>query len=92
MGTKLQPSSFDLYERAEPNEPSFTLLARDPLAPFLVSIWSSLRYGDTEAAGVKFDAMINRAAGRYIQEPDIGQASAAMDCMFAMFAWAEANR
>ncbi len=92
MGTKLQPSLFDAHERAEPDEPFFTLLARDPLAPFLVSIWSSLRYGDVEAAGVKFNAMIDRAAIRYLMEPDHERASAAMDCMIAMFDWAKVNR
>ena len=67
------------------------LLARDPLAPFLVSIWSSLRNGDFEAANVKFDAMLGRAALQYGPAPDVDKANEALDCAFAMFDWAGAR-
>ena len=87
MGTKNDPGAFDCYESAAPDEPLFILLARDPLAPFLVSIWSSIRNGDFEAAGVKFDTMCSRAGFRYAIEPDVGKASEALDCAMAMFAW-----
>jgi hypothetical protein len=43
MGTKLSPGKFDCYAAAEPDEPMFILLARDPLAPILVEAWASLR-------------------------------------------------
>jgi len=43
MGTKLKPSPFDCYANAEPDEPLFVLLARDPLAPILVRLWADLR-------------------------------------------------
>lgn len=43
MGTKLKPGKFDCYENAAPDEPMFVLLARDPLAPILVRLWSDLR-------------------------------------------------
>ena len=43
MGTKLKPGKFDCYENAEPDEPMFVLLARDPMAPILVSLWADLR-------------------------------------------------
>lgn len=92
MGTKADPDRFDCHARAEPDEPLFTLLARDPLAPFLVSIWSSLRYGDHEAAGVKFAAMLDRAGARYLPDPDVEKASAALDCAMAMFAWRKTHR
>jgi hypothetical protein len=92
MGTKNNPGRFDCYRAAEPEEPMFVLLARDPLAGFLVSIWSSVRYGDLEAAGVKFDAMLNRAAPPYLQRPDVAKASEALDCAMEMFAWRTANR
>lgn len=48
MGTKLNPGKFDCYENAEPDEPMFILLARDPLAPILVDLWAELR---SHAAG-----------------------------------------
>ncbi len=43
MGTKLNPGEYDCYEKAEPDEPMFILLARDPLAPSLIHIWANMR-------------------------------------------------
>lgn len=43
MGTKNNPSAFDCYDAAGPDEPMFILLARDPLAPILVDLWATLR-------------------------------------------------
>jgi len=43
MGTKNNPGEFDCYENAEPDEPMFILLARDPLAPLLVELWADVR-------------------------------------------------
>lgn len=42
MGTKQDPGKFDCYKNAEPDEPMFILLARDPLAPILVEAWAKL--------------------------------------------------
>lgn len=43
MGTKNEPSAFDCYANAEPDEPLFTLLARDESAPMLVELWAEAR-------------------------------------------------
>lgn len=43
MGTKENPGKYDCYADAKSDEPLFTLLARDPLAPILVSLWAALR-------------------------------------------------
>ncbi len=43
MGTKNNPGKYDCYESADPDEPMFILLARDPLAPILVRHWAALR-------------------------------------------------
>jgi hypothetical protein len=40
MGTKEQPSVWDCHGDALPDEPLFTLLARDPQAPKLVRKWA----------------------------------------------------
>jgi hypothetical protein len=50
MGTKNNPGKFDCYENAEPDEPMFILLARDPTASFLVELWAKVReeIGDTD--------------------------------------------
>ena len=43
MATKTSPGEFDCYGKAEPDEPLFTLRAKDPLAPVLVRLWVELR-------------------------------------------------
>lgn len=43
MGTKRNPGKHDCYASAEPDEPMFVLLARDPLAPELVRRWARRR-------------------------------------------------
>lgn len=43
MGTKSRPGVFDCYANAEPDEPMFVLLGRDPSAALLVRIWCLLR-------------------------------------------------
>lgn len=52
MGTKNNPGEFDCYANAEPDEPMFILLARDPLAPRLVRQWAVERQmrGDFDEA------------------------------------------
>lgn len=51
MGTKNNPGKFDCYANAEPDEPMFILLARDPVAPTLVRLWCVLRrlFGKNDA-------------------------------------------
>lgn len=43
MGTKANPAPNDCYEKALPDEPMFTLLARDPDAFRVVEFWAQLR-------------------------------------------------
>lgn len=43
MGTKNNPGPFDCYAKADPDEPMFVLLGRDPLAPILVRLWIEFR-------------------------------------------------
>ncbi len=43
MGTKNKPGEFDCLQNAEPDEPFFVLLGRDPMAPLLVRVWVVLR-------------------------------------------------
>lgn len=43
MGTKNNPSKFDCYVNALPDEPIFHLLGRDIQAPNLVRAWADLR-------------------------------------------------
>lgn len=92
METKNNPGNFDCYANAGPDEQMFVLLDRDPLAPFLVSIWSKMRMGDFEAARVVFEAMIERRGGRYLISPDVDKASEAMGYSMAMFRAQEARQ
>jgi len=41
MATKRNPGRFDCYEKAEPDEELFVLLARDRRAPYLVELWAA---------------------------------------------------
>jgi hypothetical protein len=43
MGTKNNPGAFDCYANAEPDEPMFILLGRDPVAGLVVELWAWLR-------------------------------------------------
>lgn len=43
MGTKNNPGKFDCYQNAEPDEPMFILLGRDPSASHLVRMWAHVR-------------------------------------------------
>jgi hypothetical protein len=42
MGTKNNPGKYDCYTKADPDEPLFTLRAKDPYAPLLVRLWAGL--------------------------------------------------
>ena len=41
--TKNNPGKFDCYSKAEPDEPMFVLLARDPAARATIEAWISTR-------------------------------------------------
>ena len=91
MGTRANPGRYDCSAAALPDEPLFTLLARDPLAGFLVSIWSSMRFGDVKVAQVKFRTMLDRIGPDYWVSPDVVKGGEAIEIAMAMFAWRVAN-
>jgi hypothetical protein len=43
MGTKNDPGKFDCYASAEPDEPVFVLLGRDPAAALAITFWCAVR-------------------------------------------------
>ncbi len=58
MGTKEDPGKYDCYAKLEPGEPYFTLRGKDPIAPYLVRIWSLTRNGRySDAIRTLLDAM-----------------------------------
>jgi hypothetical protein len=43
MGTRANPGKYDCHAAAQPDEPIFVLLARDPAAPAAIEDWADLR-------------------------------------------------
>jgi hypothetical protein len=48
MATKNNPGKFDCYANAQPDEPMFVLLGRDPMAGMLVRQWAAMRQAKGE--------------------------------------------
>ena len=98
MGSKLNPGTYDCYEMAEDDEPMFVLLARDPVACHLVSIWSKLRLHDHEAAKKIFDDLITSHVGNAERKgllpdtTDEKKAAEAMLCSLQMGEWIREKR
>jgi hypothetical protein len=94
MGTKSNPDQFDCYQRAEPDEPLFTMLARDPQGGDFVHLWAALRSCDMIGAERIFERMKHRA--RYPVGPrragDGDKICSAINNAEAMRAWRKANR
>lgn len=51
MGTKNDPGKYDCHGKAAPDEPIFTLRAKDMLAPFVVRQWA-LAYHEYHKRGI----------------------------------------
>lgn len=63
MGTKEEPGEYDCYAKLAPDEPHFTLRAKDPAAPYLVRMWSESRRGDR--------SMVMGLASAMLSDPDV---------------------
>lgn len=77
MGTKLNPGEYDCENAALPDEPRFTLLARDPEAPSLVEAWAEARQERVVDGAAPFD--------------DMRKISEAQNLAAAMRVWRRAN-
>lgn len=75
MGTKIEGDG--CYDAAMPDEPMFTLLARDPTAPQFVMDWCKQRLADIEAGS------------RPVEDRE--QVSEAIDLANRMIEWREKN-
>ena len=73
MATKNNPGIYDCYSKAEPDEPTFTLLARDADAPEVVEFWARCR-AEAIMCGTK-------------PKEDYQQVNEARQCASAMRAW-----
>lgn len=92
MGTKNNPGKFDCYEKAEPDEPMFTLLARDPQGADFVHLWAALRNKDHHLARRIVDRMISRAEKQERRPGDPDKVCEAVNCAVAMAEWHAKNR
>ncbi len=54
---------------AEGQPKPFTLIASDPLAPWLVDMWVAMSRGDLVGATLAFAGMVDTNANRYAGEP-----------------------
>jgi len=59
----------DCYQRKEPNEEHFTLLARDKSAPALIRLWAAIRAGDTTKATGEFAKLVELSNTHYKYDP-----------------------
>lgn len=84
MGTKNQPSEFDCYRNAEPDEPMFILLARDVDAADRVREWVVKREMRKREE--------YKVSSRYeLPENELHQLEEAEDCADAMEDWRKTN-
>jgi hypothetical protein len=91
MTSKTEPSQFDAYQKAEGDEPFFTLLARDPVAPSLIEAWAYLRSGQLQAAEIAFKAAYDAATHITPQLPGEAQIRSAFEVAEEARAWARAR-
>ncbi len=90
-----QQLELDCYHKAEADEPKFTLLARDPLAAYLVALWECFRKGDTANAVCIFADIVAEPAYKYRSDPSsrssVEKLASAMRITRDMIAWREAK-
>jgi hypothetical protein len=90
MGTKTNPGKYDCLSKAEPDEPVFVLMARDPVAPKLVDLWAAVSYGSKAAARAFFDDLLKFADEIEPLQP-ADKCNEAYECAKEMEAWADAR-
>ncbi|CAN1559472.1 PIN_EXO1 domain containing protein [Caulobacteraceae bacterium] len=91
MSSKIEPSQFDAYSKAETDEPFFTLLARDPIAPALVEAWAYLRSGQIGAAEIAFKQAVDAATHIDPQMPGEAQIRSAFEVADDCRQWARSK-
>lgn len=90
MGTKNNPGLHDCYAKAAPDEPIFTLRAKDPSAPYLVMMWEASRRGDiATVSNAAMAMMMNKDVIRLFASPeaDVDKFRKALSCADQMRDW-----
>lgn len=83
--TKDQPGAFDALEKAEPGEPMFPLLARDPAAPGAITEWCRLRRN----RAVKLWGDSKRVADKKLLAAELDQCANAEEVALQFAEWRE---
>lgn len=90
MATLKDPGEYDCLNKLQEDEPYFTLMGRDNLAPFLVVAWAELARGNvTKAVGAIKAAHL--AVGYAATEDKQDKLTEAYACGAAMSAWKTEN-
>lgn len=88
MGTKLKPGEYDCHDDAAPDEPRFTLLARDEQAPDRVEDWAFKRF---ERLAVEHQMVRLPERDQYAERLRVRKVlrkiAEALQCAKAMRAW-----
>ncbi len=89
MGTRNNPGAYDCFHAAEPDEPMFTLLARDPTAEYFVAAWAAVRAGDIDTARSMMDRALFalKESGKPELPYDSPKSVEAQQCSKAMRSW-----
>jgi hypothetical protein len=87
VGTKNNPGEFDCYAKAEPDEPMFTLLARDPQFANLVRLWAALRRRNYADAAAHFSNACFAASIAQHKDSDLPKAQEANQCAVLGLRW-----
>lgn len=89
MASKNNPGKFDCYAAAAPDEPIFTLRANDELAPYIVRIWTMIRFGG-DLAEIMGQLSLAKAAAQ--KKPfNLTKMEEAMECAMAMEKWKKSH-
>jgi len=92
--TKNNPGKFNCYEKAAPDEPLFTLRAKDQVAAAFVRAWRLVRAGEIDDAMDQiedaFEAL--KQSGRPLLPLGSDKSKEAEECAAAMEAWCRAER
>jgi hypothetical protein len=91
VSSKSEPGQFDAYSKAAEDEPTFTLLARDPVAPALIEAWAYLRSGQLAAAEIAFRHATDAAMHIAPQQPGDAQITSAFRVAEESRAWLRAK-
>lgn len=91
MAAKNRHNAIDCLAAALPDEEYFVLLARDPLAPWVIAIWASMRVGNLIAATENFRLMGIATLEWYRLHPDEAKSQEAIATAERCNQWRAAN-